>query len=603
MKKIFLTVLAVVSITFSYAQHVEGVTHSGLPTGQKPFPLENYKELANPVKTDLQAWKGVHGTLVSWGTTDVRYKKEIPAMKRVAQKHYLSAWKGERVAAQFVVWGNKDLDKLTFDVSDFKHSSANYSISKEQVLKGFVRYVMTDQLNLDGRGGCGSRPNSMDYDSTLVADPIDHLTKELAVKAYTSQGCWVRVQVPRDAQEGVYTGIVTVKNKDKVIGSLNLQVKVGTRVLPEVKDWAFHLDLWQNPYAVARYYQVEPWSEEHMKFLKPHMELYRDAGGKSVTVSLMHKPWNGQTFDYFESMVTWMKKVDGTWCFDFSVFDKWVQFMFDLGINKQINCYSMVPWKLSFQYFDQASNSFKFVNTQPGEPVYNEMWTAMLTAFAKHLKEKEWFEKTMISMDERPMKVMLETKKVIKKAEPNFKISLSGALHKELVNDLDDYCVALRMKYDEADLARRKAEGKVTTFYTSCEEPHPNTFTFADPADCEWFGWYAAKAHLDGYLRWALNSWVIEPLLDSRFYTWAAGDTYLIYPGARTSMRFERMIEGIQAWEKIRILKEEYQAKGNKGALSRIEKALQVFDEARLDEVSSAEIIHKAESQLRRLGF
>ena len=39
----------------------------------------------------------------------------------------------------------------------------------------------------------------------------------------------------------------------------------------------------------------------------------------------MHKPWNGQTYDYFESMVTWTKKVDGTWAFDYGVFDKWVE--------------------------------------------------------------------------------------------------------------------------------------------------------------------------------------------------------------------------------------------------------------------------------------
>ena len=65
----------------------------------------------------------------------------------------------------------------------------------------------------------------------------------------------------------------------------------------------------------------------------------------------MHKPWNGQTEDFFETMVTWMKKADGTWSFDYTVFDRWVEFMMSVGIDQQINCYSMVPWELSFQYF------------------------------------------------------------------------------------------------------------------------------------------------------------------------------------------------------------------------------------------------------------
>lgn len=56
-------------------------------------------------------------------------------------------------------------------------------------------------------------------------------------------------------------------------------------------------------------------------------------------------------------------------------------------------------------------------------------------------------------------------------------------------------------------------------------------------------------------LRWAFNSWVEHPLQDSRFRTWPAGDTYIIYPQGRSSVRYERLVEGIQDYEKIQILK------------------------------------------------
>lgn len=61
----------------------------------------------------------------------------------------------------------------------------------------------------------------------------------------------------------------------------------------------------------------------------------------------------------------------------------------------------------------------------------------------------------------------------------------------------------------------------------------------------------------DGYLRWAYNSWTEDPLRDSRFHTWAAGDCYLTYPGGRSSIRMEKLIEGIQDYEKIWILRNE----------------------------------------------
>lgn len=315
----------------------------------------------------------------------------------------------------------------------------------------------------------------------------------------------------------------------------------------------------------------------------------------------MHKPWDAQTHDFFESMITWTKKLDGSWAFDFAVFDKWVQFMMDLGVDKQINCYSMVPWKLSFQYFDQATNSMQFIQTKPGDKEYDELWTAMLKEFSKHLKQKGWFEKTFISMDERPMDVMQKTIKVIRNADKNFKISLAGDLHKEIIDDIDDYCVALKFKFDDNILQQRQKEGKISTFYTCCTEPFPNTFTFSPPAESTWMGFYAAKENFDGYLRWAINSWVSEPLMDSRFSKWAAGDTYLTYPNGRTSVRMENLTTGIQAYEKIRILRDEFKRNNNKEGLAKIDLILKYFDDKLLKDTPAKVFTEKAMAELNKL--
>jgi len=558
----------------------------------------NYEEASNPISTNPSLWVKVSAPQVSWGSTDIRYKKEEPApIARLKKDINLTAWKGERVSAQLVVWTPEALDNLSFIVSDL--TSGKETISKDNVRTGFVRYVMTDELNKDGKGGCGYRKSS-DYDSTLVADPIDHIASTLTVPANATQGGWISVRVPQQVKAGKYTGTVTVKDGDKVLSELKLAVNVKNRTLPASTEWAFHLDLWQNPYAEARYYNVEPFSKEHFDRMRPDMQNYVDAGGKVITASIMHKPWNGQTYDPFESMVTWLKKADGTWYFDYTVFDKWVEYMMSLGVKKQINCYSMVPWRLSFQYFDQASNSFKYLDVKPGEAAYDEFWGNMLTSFAKHLREKGWFDITHISMDERPMKDMLATLKVIRKADKDFKVSLAGTYHDELVKELHDYCIAIGEKFPAEVIKSRKEAGQVTTYYTCCTEPRPNTFTFSAPAEAEWLGWFAAKENLDGYLRWALNSWVKNPLQDSRFTAWAAGDTYMIYPEGRSSIRFERLIEGIQSYEKIRILKEEFEKKGNKSAIKKIDKILKAFDEFSLEEIPAATVVTKAKEAINK---
>ena len=570
----------------------QGVTQCGTPTGQPKFPIETYQELPDPSSPSDKDWAAVTNPQISWGTIDTRYAKHrLPQLKK-QQLTVLKGWRGERVNAQAVVWTGTEVKDLNFSFTDFKDKKGN-SLSDEAFKAGFIRYVMTDELNKDGRGACGHR-QAVDYDSLLVADPIDTNLKSMSVPARTVQPIWVQCWIPQSATPGTYKGALLIKDGSRLLQQLNLEILVSSRELPAPSEWAYHLDLWQSPFAVARYYQVPLWSQEHLDAMRPLMKMLADAGQKIITATLTHKPWNGQTEDYFETMVTWMKRADGTWAFDYTVFDRWVEFMMSVGINQQINCYSMVPWELSFQYFDQATNSLKFVRTAPGEPAYEEMWVAMLTSFSKHLREKGWFDICAIAMDERPMDVMQKTLKVIRKADPEFKVSLAGNYHAEIEPDLYDYCITIGQNFPEEVRLRRAAENKRTTYYTCCTEAHPNTFTFSDPAEAAWMSFYSSKKHLDGYLRWAYNSWPLEPLLDSRFRTWAAGDTYLVYPGARSCIRFERLIEGIQAHEKITILRQEFEKKGNKAGLKKIEKMLAPFNLGNMPEIPAAVTVNRA---------
>lgn len=584
----------ILSVNMLFAQ--QGVTQCGVPTGQPKFPLSAYQELPDPATVPEEEWQAVATAHAAWGTTDVRYEKHrVPVLKN-QRRLSLKGWRGERVNAQAVVWTGVELADLKVEFSEFKDKKGNV-LAGDAFTVGFVRYVMTDELNKDGRGGCGYR-KATDFDSLLVADAIDTGLKSVKLPVRTVQPVWVQCRIPQSAVPGNYRGELLVRNGSQLLQRLTLEVSVASRRLPQPSEWAYHLDLWQNPYAVARYYQVPLWSREHLDAMRPLMRMLADAGQKVITATLTHKAWDGQTEDYFDTMVTWMKRADGTWAFDYTVFDRWVEFMMSVGIDKQINCYSMVPWKLSFQYYDQATNSLKFEQTAPGDRAYEEMWVAMLTSFSRHLKEKGWFDICAIAMDERPMEVMQKTLKVIRKADPDFKVSLAGNYHAEIEPDLYDYCIVIGQNFPDDVRMRRRAENKRTTYYTCCTEAHPNTFTFSDPAEAAWVSYYSAKKHLDGYLRWAYNSWPLEPLLDSRFRAWAAGDTYLVYPGARSSIRFERLVEGIQAHEKITVLRREFEREGNRAGLKKLEKMLEPFSLSSLPETPAAETVRRANDEL-----
>ena len=358
-----------------------------------------------------------------------------------------------------------------------------------------------------------------------------------------------------------------------------MNLNVVDRVLPAATDWRFHLDLWQNPYAVARYHDVKPWSPKHIDLLKPIMKRLADAGQKVITVSLNKRPWGGQTFDQFEAMIEWKKKKDGTWEYDYAIFDTWVQLMMDLGVKKQISCYSMVPWGNEFYYFDETENKEIKVKAAPGTKAYEDLWIPFLEKFKIHLQQKGWSKITRIAMDERGPEEMKAMLQLLNKYAPEFGVSFADnhKSYKLYPEELKDMSVAFGHPVDEADLLQRRAQNYVSTHYVCCSDSFPNTFTFSPPAEGVFIGWYTIAANFDGFLRWSYNSWTEKPLLDSRFRAWPAGDTYIVYPDNRSSIRFETLREGIQDAEKIRILREDFTRRNRTAELDSLNTLVQKF--------------------------
>ncbi|MBR5051966.1 MAG: DUF4091 domain-containing protein [Bacteroidaceae bacterium] len=508
----------------------------------------NNIELPDPKPEAQEAWTQVKQPTFGWGSIDVRYSKtQVPTTTK--KSPLLRAWRGERVSAQAVLSTSKELKSVSFTVSDLK--SGKNIIPASAIKKYFVRYVLAE-------------PFYNKKDSMLCADRLDPV-ENLKVNANTTQPIWLDIHVPAEAKAGTYQGTVTMNCDGKKL-SLPIQLQVADKVLPEPSKWAFHLDLWQNPYAVARYYEVPLWSQQHFDLMRPMMELLASAGQKVITCSVISRPWNGQTFDPFESMIAKMKLLDGSWKYDYTVFDKWVEFMMSCGITEQIDCYTLVPWHYRFEFYDCATNTVQYLACRPGEAKYHDFIVPFLKDFSRHLRQKGWFERTYIAMDERPKDQMEAAWRTIQDADPEFKIegAANYNVESEEADRVDDISVAFQYNLLKKEaLARRTAKGQKITFYTCCGPERPNTFTFSPPAESAYLGWHALACGYDGYLRWAYNSWTKQPNQDSRYGNWPAGDCYLVYPGG-SSIRFERLIEGIQAYEKVRILRPSLNLKGAK---------------------------------------
>ena len=554
MKKHLLTLAIIVAVV---AIVMADCDRKGTPSQEETVDLS--EAYPDPVYADNGKMRA------TWGNTDDRIERTVRYTNYSNAFRFL-AWKNEKVSAEAVLWAFEDLSNVSFKVSALKTAKGNV-IPPSAISVHFVSFVIADTYDHSG-GDCALRQKGQ-WPVINVADRLDN-DAPVNVSGKTSQPVWVSVKVPKDAATGIYKGVATVTADDMSPLELPIMLKVGTYALPDPSEWKFQLDYWQHFEEVASYSGIEQWSDDYFDYMRPLMKLLSQAGQKCIYANISGAP-----------SMTMVKKIknfkDETWTYDYTVFDRWVTLMMELGITGQIDCYGMIPWAYNFDYYDTRGNRYN-ASYEPGTNAYNDYWTPFLKDFAMHLKEMGWFEKTYLAFDERPEEVLLKVIPVIRGAVPEFKVKHTGFYYESMDREADDICVVyLNDQYPEGVPERRRTEGKKSLYYTACGQPYPNQFLSNPVAENVWKCWAAKAMGLDGYLHWAYNKWGEDPLYDTRAIAAPAGDRFIVYPDCRSSVRFEKTIEGVQDYEKACILEAEWTESGNTDKLAKLRAALSRF--------------------------
>ena len=465
------------------------------------------------------------------------------------------AWRNERVNQQFIVWTRSSAEQLRLVHTDLVAADGS-KIPASCCETRFLRFVLSSHIDHKGK---------VLIPETLVGDCLD-TAESVDMPQNGYRPFWFTVNVPKDAKAGKYSGKVTAVAKGSKKVEFSVSVEVLDKTLPSPEDWKFFLDLWQHPLAVARYHGVKPWSKEHYALLRPLLEALAFIGQKTITATLTDLPWNHQNFDPYRTMVKNVKNPDGSWTRDYSLFDEWVEFARSCGIGPQIHCYTMVTWGNLVHYIDGATGDNIAVKMIPGSSEHEEFWGAYLADFEKHVKAKGWLGNVYIAIDERSREELMASANVLKKYAPGLKIQMAGNRPPSTFKGIEvhNYSQGMRSSYVtpefKAEVKDRRAKGFVTTTYICCNPPRPNTFTFSPYSEQLWLGLYASAQGFDGMLRWAAFNWPRDPLFDTSFNphhgSWSPGDTFLVYPGPRYSVRWENLRDSIENFEKIRVLRE-----------------------------------------------
>ncbi len=480
----------------------------------------------------VQRGPGLHlaGTVM-----DARIDRDLlPEQAKVVDALQVTAWRGERANMGAVIWAEGEaLEQVRCEALRLTGPEGGVLEAKVD----FLRYTV----------GAG----------VLYPEILDHTKTSIALPANTSRPLWIAVQVPQSALPGTYQGTLRVQAKGNKVAELPVALTVmDGPALPPPSEWGVHLDIWQHPHAVARWHDVEPWSEEHFALMRPIMARLADAGQKVISCSIIDEAWNGQTYDIWPSMVEWIKDAEGQFRYDYTHFDQYVSFMMELGIREQISCYTMLPWHLKVRYLDEATGEYQSLALEPGQPSFEAIWGPFLKDFRAHLQAKGWLEITCLAIDERPDAHVLASFEVIQKYAPEFRVASAVNAPSKLSQYLYDMSPVLPLaNYAPELLKARQAAGYKSTFYVCMWPTVPNTYTTSPLSESEWLGLFAAANHLDGFLRWAYNSWNRNPFEHANFVHWSPGDCWLVYPGNRSSVHFERLRDGMEEYEKVALLR------------------------------------------------
>ena len=92
------------------------------------------------------------------------------------------------------------------------------------------------------------------------------------------------------------------------------------------------------------------------------------------------------------------------------------------------------------------------------------------------------------------------------------------------------------------------------------------------PAESYWTIFFSAAQGANGFLRWAYDAWVQDPLRDTTHVSFESGDCFLVYPDepdaakpiTKSSVRLEKLAQGLRDLNKLLFLAEQSPALAEK---------------------------------------
>jgi len=463
-----------------------------------------------------------------------------PALKETIE---IFGIRNEYITAQFVIKANEDIERVTVSVSPLRHVEGSASLPVSNIRWNFVGSIPIEENTPKYRKSDLIRSAPARFPDYLVEE------KEISIEKGKYQAVYLTIKIPRDAKAGSYKGAIAVET-DRGNRTLPVQVTIYPLTLPDERH--LFVTEWYTTSNFKKFHDIDPSdSERFYNMLKVYAENMAEHMQNVFRVSL--------------DLITTKQDSDGKLKFDFSRFDKWAEIFWKTGGMDLLETgfvarFGEGGWssnEIVLRNFPVREESTSRTVMVPGK----EFLPQFLPAFERHLREKDWLDRTVFHIADEPSNHNImswrEASAFVHRYAPALRrIDAIETTH--CFDSLEIWVPKLDHLATWYDVYRKaQDQGYELWLYTVGifqKGSFPNKTVDVPLIESRIMHWLNYRFALKGYLHWGFNHWTDAPFTAPGRHN---GDGWHVYPkkdGLLNSLRWEQMRNGIQDYEYLWML-------------------------------------------------
>lgn len=380
--------------------------------------------------------------------------------------------------------------------------------------------------------------------SGLVESDGDYLGK-LKLVPRQFRALWIEIETDYETESGLYLVTVIAENDQKeVICKLETEVEVIPVSLP--KGEVYHTE-WFHADCLADYYQVPVFSERHWALIENFVSCAVKRGMNTLLTPTFTYPLDiAEGGERTTIQLVKVKLELGSYQFDFTLFEKWVNLCRRCGIEnfEMVHLYSQ--WgakyapKIMVEIDGVEQMLFGWHTAGIGE-AYQAFLREFLPALDRELERLGIATNTFFHVSDEPSMAHLESYKkaraIVEEILPNYPII-------DALTDFEFYqtgvCQQPIPSNDHITPFLEAGVKNLWTYYCTAQRgPESNRFFHLPSAQARIIGVQIYKYDLAGFLHWGFNFYnsfhSLKPInpyeTTDADEVFDAGDPFLVYPG------------------------------------------------------------------------